>query len=175
MIPHRPFIHSLTLVKQGRTYGWLSPAEVPASSPQDVRFAAPIDLRGRFNDVYCLEVFEYAPNNGLVSTWKHEVLRDTTDALKVIIAERLLVLRTKTRASRSRSFTYVGKYQHPDFLFRLVEVEPEPPALVDGLFLSTRRVLIGCDPAEHYGGWTDRGERTTVTRQDYRRNWEHGL
>jgi hypothetical protein len=47
--------------------------------------------------------------------------------------------------------------------------------LIDELFLSRRLVLIGCDPAKHYGGWTDLSEPSTVTHPDGRRNWDDGL
>jgi hypothetical protein len=155
MIPHKPFIHSLLLFKKPQTYGWISPAEVATSAPQDVGFAAPVDPRGQFNDVYSFEVFKYGRNSKLLSTNMYDVRWTDNDALKLTIDGHRLIFREKRRNSRQWSFPYLGTFKNPDFLYRLVEVEPEPFDLLDELFLSSGLVLIGCAPSSHYQGWVD--------------------
>lgn len=160
MIPHKPFIHSLLLLKTSRTVGWISPAEVGNSAPQDVGFAAPVDPKGQFNDAYSFEVFKYDRNSKLISTHKYEVRSTETDGLQLDIEGQGLIFREKRRNSRQRSFPYLGRFKNPDFLYRLVEVEPEPSDLLDTLFLSDGLVLIGCAPSSHYQGWIDPGGRS---------------
>jgi hypothetical protein len=60
---------------------------------------------------------------------------------------------------RRRAFSYMGKYGHMDFKFRLVEVEPEVNHVLDELFLKHGIVLIGCEPSENYEGWIDPSSR----------------
>lgn len=153
MIPHRPFIHSLTITKEPYTYGWISPAEVAATSPQDVSFAAPVDPAGRLNFAYSFEVFHYGRHGQPPTVENYEVMLVDETTLKMPIAGKVLVFRETRRNSRRRSFRYLGKFENPDFQYRLVELEPDPFDLVDELFLSDGLVLIGCDPS-HYGGWT---------------------
>jgi hypothetical protein len=154
MILHKPFIHSLMISKRPHTYGWISPAEVSASSPQDVSFAAPVDLRGRFNFVYYFDVFKYGRNGQPPALQNYPVVLVGQNTMEVTIAGKLLIFREKRRNSRQRSFPYLGKFDNPDFQYRLVEIEPDPFDLVDELFLSSGLVLIGCDPSSHYRGWS---------------------
>jgi len=170
MIHHKPFIHSLTISKKPYTYGWISPAEVAATSPQDVSFAAPVDVRGRFNYVYSFDVFNYDRNSQPPTVENYDVKLADEKTLKVTIAGKLLIFREKKRNCRQRSFRYLGKFDNPDFRYRLVEIEPDPFYVVDELFLSSGIVLIGCDPSSHYRGWTAMGgdQPKTLEKSDWR-------
>ena len=47
---------------------------------------------------------------------------------------------------------YVGQLDHPDFRFRLAEIEPETEQALDDLYSQDRIVIVGCDPETSYGG-----------------------
>jgi hypothetical protein len=168
VIPDQPFIHSLSLVRKLRTYGWIAPAEATASSPQDVRFAVPVDRRGRFNDTYSFELFRYARDGKLLGVEEYRAVSNGNHALAATIDDKRLIFREKRSNGRQRSFPYLGKYENPDFLYRLVEVEPEPFELVDELFLASGLVLIGCDPSSHYKGWTAQQDRSAFVIHEVR-------
>jgi hypothetical protein len=154
MIYHTTFVHSLTRIRLRRTYGWFSPAELPGDSPQDVSFVLPVDSRRRFNPSYVMEIFRYSAN-GLQSKDSTAIRHVYENVFRTRINNIIIEFREKRHGLRNRAFKYMGEFQHKDFQFKMVEIEPESMQLIDRLYLKFGIVLIGCDPSAHYQGWSD--------------------
>jgi hypothetical protein len=144
-------VHFLTITTVNGRRGWIAPVESPASTGQSGTCTVPVDSQGQMFSQYQVTFVKYL---GQGRTFADSSLMELQPSgfLEASINGSTIRFQPRVVGGAPAIYEYVGKLTHPDFRFRLAEIEPETEQQLDDLYSREGIVVAGCDPAERYGG-----------------------
>lgn len=155
-------LHVLTKLQRGSAFGWIAPAEASDNAPQATYFVIPLDQEGKAFPGYKAEVVRYEGKGQHGYTTEAVLTEKGAGRFQLTVDNRSIGFHAAQTPARLRAVRYIGRLRHPDFTYRLHEIEPDDPSIMDELLLSSGLVITGCDPFQCYEG-LDGAPGTTAT------------
>ena len=142
------YVHFLVRRDLGNGEGWYAPYELPDDDPSGAGLAIAVDLQGRPFQDYWIGVVLTDDKRRDESYYTFRPLDDDTFQLETPAAD--IVFRERAVPAEERALPYLGGLQHPDFRYRLVEIEPVKDEVYDLMLGHKSVTIIGCNPFEQY-------------------------